>query len=122
MVNGSEGTALGPPKAPRRGRVSPARPACYWFGSAGVPGAGSIPTATRRCSISGDFSARATSAFKDVRRVALVREASRRTIGEFVETWLLTKDPQWKPGAFSTVKVYFLNEMDEGLSSELGVR
>ena len=68
-----------------------------------------------RRSISGDLEARA----KDITRVALAREASRRTIGEFVETWLLTKDPQWKPGAFTTVKVYFLNEMDEGLSSEL---
>ena len=71
-----------------------------------------------RRSMSADLETRA----RDDRRVALAREASRRTIGEFVEKWLLTKDPQWKPGAFSVVKVYFLDEMDEGLSTELGGR
>jgi hypothetical protein len=71
-----------------------------------------------RRGIAGDLEERA----KNPRRVALAREVSRRAIGEFVERWLLTKDPQWKPGAFSAVKVYFLNEMDEGLSTELGAR
>ena len=71
-----------------------------------------------RRSMSADLESRA----RDDRRVALAREASRRTIGEFVEKWLLTKDPRWKPGAFSVVKVYFVDEMDEGLSTELGAR
>ncbi|MGD9902835.1 MAG: hypothetical protein AB7U83_05155 [Vicinamibacterales bacterium] len=69
-----------------------------------------------RRSISADLEERA----KDPKRVSLAREASRRTIAEFVEKWLLTKDPEWTPGAFTAVKVYFLNELDEGLSSELG--
>lgn len=71
-----------------------------------------------RRSLSADLEERA----RDTRRVALAREASRRTIGEFVETWLLGKDPAWTPGAFTAVKVYFPDEMDEGLSTELGVR
>jgi len=69
-----------------------------------------------RRSLSADLGERAA----DDRRVALAREASRRTIGEFVEKWLLTKDPAWTPGVFSSVKVYFLDELDEGLSSQLG--
>lgn len=69
-----------------------------------------------RRSLSADLEVRAT----DARRVALARESSRRTIGEFVERWLLTKDPAWTAGAFSSVKVYFPDEMDEGLSSQLG--
>ena len=69
-----------------------------------------------RRGVSNDLEQRAN----DPRRIALAREASRRTIGEFVEKWLLTKDPQWKPGAFSVVKVVFQDEMDEGLSTELG--
>lgn len=71
-----------------------------------------------RRSLSADLEERAA----DGRRVALAREASRRTIGEFVEKWLLVKDPAWKAGAFTAVKVYFPDEMDEGLSTELGVR
>ena len=71
-----------------------------------------------RRSLSADLEERAA----DERRVALAREASRRTIGEFVEKWLLVKDPAWKAGAFTAVKVYFPDEMDEGLSTELGVR
>ncbi len=59
---------------------------------------------------------------RDARRVALAREASRRTIAEFVETWLLRKDPAWKPGAFTVVKVIFTDEMTEGLRTELGER
>jgi hypothetical protein len=71
-----------------------------------------------RRSLSADLEERAA----DPKRLALAREASRRTIAEFVEKWLLTKDPGWKPGAFTAVKVYFPDEMDEGLSTELGVR
>lgn len=71
-----------------------------------------------RQGVSGDLEQRA----RDERRVALAREASRRTIGEFVEKWLLAKDPAWKAGAFSVVKVVFEDEMDEGLSLELGPR
>jgi hypothetical protein len=69
-----------------------------------------------RKGVSGDLEQRAN----DERRIALAREASRRTIGEFVEKWLLLKDPLWKPGPFSVVKVVFQDEMDEGLSTELG--
>ena len=69
-----------------------------------------------RQGVSNDLEQRAN----DPRRIALAREASRRTIGEFVEKWLLTKDAQWKAGAFSVVKVVFQDEMDEGLSTELG--
>ena len=69
-----------------------------------------------RRGVSNDLEQRAN----DPRRIALAREASRRTIGEFVEKWLLTKDPRWKPGAFSVVRVVFQDEMDEGLSTELG--
>ena len=69
-----------------------------------------------RRGVSNDLEQRAN----DPRRIALAREASRRTIGEFVEKWLLTRDPQWKVGAFSVVKVVFQDEMDEGLSTELG--
>jgi hypothetical protein len=71
-----------------------------------------------RRSVSGDLEERAT----DPKRVVLAREASRRTIAEFVEKWLLTRDANWKPGAFTAVKVYFPDELDEGLSTELGVR
>lgn len=71
-----------------------------------------------RRSISADLEERA----RDVKRIALAREASRRTIAEFVETWLLKRDATWTPGAFTAVKVYFLDEMDEGLSTEIGDR
>lgn len=56
---------------------------------------------------------------KYVKRVSLAREASRRSIAGFVDRWLVGKDPAWKPGAFTTVKVYFLNELDGDLSTEL---
>lgn len=69
-----------------------------------------------RRSLSADLEERAQA----VERVSLTREASRKTIGEFVERWLLTKDPAWKPGVFAVVRVYFLDELDEGVSSELG--
>jgi hypothetical protein len=65
--------------------------------------------------MSTDLAARAA----DERRLALAREASRGTIGEFVERWLLAKDPAWQAGLFSAVKVYFDDEVDEGLSVEL---
>jgi hypothetical protein len=71
-----------------------------------------------RRGVSADLEQRAA----DPARVALAREASRRTIAEFVEKWLLTKDPSWKPGAFTAVKVYYPDELDEDLSTDLGVR
>lgn len=54
----------------------------------------------------------------DPARVALAAEASRRTIAEFVEHWLLARG-EWRPGVFSSVKVYFAGEVDEGISIEL---
>jgi hypothetical protein len=54
----------------------------------------------------------------DSARLALAREASRRTIGEFVEHWLVTRG-QWQAGAFSAVKVYFPDEVDEPLRAQL---
>jgi hypothetical protein len=71
-----------------------------------------------RRGVSADLEQRAA----DPARVALAREASRRTIAEFVEKWLLTKDPSWTPGAFTAVKVYYPDELDEDLSTDLGVR
>jgi hypothetical protein len=56
---------------------------------------------------------------KYVKRVSLAREASRRSIAEFVDKWLVARDPAWRPGAFTAVKVYFLNELDTDLSTEL---
>jgi hypothetical protein len=56
---------------------------------------------------------------KYVKRVSLAREASRRSIAEFVDRWLVARDPARKPGAFTAVKVYFLNELDGDLSTEL---
>ena len=67
-----------------------------------------------RRSISGDLEARA----RDARRVALAREASRRTIGEFVDGWLLPRN-DGESGVFDAVKVYFLDEMDETLRRQL---
>ena len=54
----------------------------------------------------------------DPKRVALVRDAARRTIGEFVERWLLSRG-EWQAGAFSSVKVFFADEVDAGLLSQL---
>ncbi|MEZ5293173.1 MAG: hypothetical protein R2745_18980 [Vicinamibacterales bacterium] len=68
-----------------------------------------------RRGLSADLATRAA----DERRAALAREASRRTIGEFVERWLLAHDAGWTPGTFSAVKVYFDDEVDEGLTLEL---
>lgn len=67
-----------------------------------------------RRSISTDLAERAS----DEGRVALAREASRRTIAEFVEGWLLTHE-DWESGVFSAVKVYFAGEMDEALRRQL---
>jgi hypothetical protein len=67
-----------------------------------------------RRSLSADLEGRAT----DQARVALVVEASRRTIAEFAEEWLLARG-EWQRGAFTSVKVYFSDELDEGLSTEI---
>ena len=67
-----------------------------------------------RRSISGELEERA----RDARRVALAREASRRTIGEFVDGWLLARN-DGESSVFDAVKVYFLDEMDETLRGQL---
>lgn len=51
----------------------------------------------------------------DRRRVALVREQSRKTVAEFVKTWLL-REEQWRSDRFHTIKVIF--EDEPGLSAE----
>jgi len=51
-------------------------------------------------------------------RMALAREASRRTVGEFVEHWLVTRG-DWQPDLFTTVKVYFTDEVDDRLREQL---
>lgn len=56
----------------------------------------------------------------DPARMALARDASRRTIGEFVEHWLLSRS-QWEAGVFSAVKVYFPDEIDEDLRDQLAM-
>ncbi len=60
-----------------------------------------------RQGISADLEARA----RDERRVALAREASRRTIGEFVEAWVLRQSGE-ELDPFDAIKVYFDGEMD----------
>jgi hypothetical protein len=67
-----------------------------------------------RRSMSADLAGRAA----EQTRVALVVEASRRTIAEFAEAWLLARG-EWQQGAFTSVKVYFTDELDEGLSTEI---
>lgn len=67
-----------------------------------------------RRSISSDLEERA----RDARRVALAREASRRTIGEFVDGWLPARN-DGESGVFDAVKVYFLDEADETLRRQL---
>ena len=67
-----------------------------------------------RRSMSADLAGRAA----EQTRVALVVEASRRTIAEFAEEWLLARG-EWQQGAFTSVKVYFTDELDEGLSTEI---
>ena len=67
-----------------------------------------------RRSMSADLAGRAA----EQTRVALVVEASRRTIAEFAEQWLVARG-EWQRGAFTSVKVYFTDELDEGLSTEI---
>ena len=74
----------------------------------------SRPLRSLRRSISTDLAERAS----DEGRVTLAREASRRTIAEFVEGWLLAHE-DWESGVFSAVKVYFAGEMDDALRREL---
>ncbi len=45
----------------------------------------------------------------DARRMALVREQSRKTVAEFVKAWLLKED-QWRNDRFHTIKVVFADE------------
>ncbi len=67
-----------------------------------------------RQSLSAELEGRAA----DQTRLALVVEASRRTIAEFAEQWLLARG-EWRRGAFTSLKVYFADEVDEGLSTEI---
>lgn len=64
------------------------------------------------------MSAQLESHATDPARIALVRDAARRTIGEFVEQWLLPQ-ADWTPDIFGTVKVYFADEADATLRSQL---
>lgn len=70
-----------------------------------------------RRSLSGDLEERA----RDGRRVALAREASRRTIGEFVDGWLGARGEE-DGGVFATVKVYFLDEVTASIRAQLRER
>ena len=45
----------------------------------------------------------------DERHIALVREQCRKTVAEFVKTWLLKED-QWRTDRFHTIKVIFADE------------
>jgi hypothetical protein len=45
----------------------------------------------------------------DSRRVALIREQSRKTVAEFVRTWLL-KENQWRNDRFHAINVRFADE------------
>lgn len=67
-----------------------------------------------RRGMTAQLEARAT----DPARLALVRDAARRTIGEFVEQWLLPR-AGWEPDIFGTVKVYFVDEVDADLRRRL---
>ncbi|MGE0043865.1 MAG: hypothetical protein AB7H88_17790 [Vicinamibacterales bacterium] len=57
---------------------------------------------------------------QDSARLALAREAARRTIGEFVGHWLATQGG-WTPGAFSSVNVHFASEADPALVDALSL-
>ncbi len=48
----------------------------------------------------------------DPRRVDQIREASRRAVAEFVETWLL-RERQWERGGVAEVRVVFPGEAEE---------
>jgi hypothetical protein len=67
-----------------------------------------------RRGMSAQLEARAT----DPARLSLVRDAARRTIGEFVEQWLLPQTG-WQPDIFGGVKVYFADEADAYLRRQL---
>ena len=67
-----------------------------------------------RRSLSADLEERAN----DPKRIALAREASRRTIAEFVGHWLEARG-EWHPDVFSSVKVFFADEMDDRLRDQL---
>lgn len=71
--------------------------------------------AALRQSISGELESRA----RDERRVALAREASRRTIGEFVEAWILRRATDEEVDPFNAIKVYFADEVDDALRGAL---
>ena len=47
----------------------------------------------------------------DPRRLALVREACRKTVAEFVRDWLLRED-HWRSDRFASIKVIFADEPD----------
>ncbi len=68
-----------------------------------------------RRSISADLADRAN----DPSRMALAREASRKTVAEFVERWLVPRG-EWQPGVFSSVKVFFADEVDDRMREQLG--
>lgn len=67
-----------------------------------------------RHGISADLEARA----RDERRMALARDASRRTIGEFVEAWILKHGGE-ELDPFDAVKVYFVDETDDAVRGAL---
>jgi hypothetical protein len=67
-----------------------------------------------RRSMSAELEGRA----RDPARMALAREAARRTVAEYVEDWLLSRG-EWQEGVFSSVKVYFLDEIDEGMTEQM---
>ena len=69
-----------------------------------------------RRGLSAELENRAT----DPDRMALARDASRRTIAEFVEHWL-ARHGHWQPGVFSAVKVYFPDEVDDELRTQLSI-
>ena len=49
---------------------------------------------------------------QDPRHIALVREESRKTVAEFVRTWLLMQD-QWRSDRLRTITVIFPDEAEE---------
>lgn len=51
-------------------------------------------------------------------RIALAKDAARRTIGEFIEEWLLARG-EWQAGMFSSVKVYFADEVGDDVRRQL---
>ncbi len=67
-----------------------------------------------RHGVSADLEERA----RDQRRLALAREASRRTIGEFVEGWIVQRGGE-ELDPFDTIKVYFVGEIDEAMRGAL---